>query len=187
MKPTRLTFNTATSALSFSLENFNAIPLGVKGNPEDFGPFSVSSPIFVEVFANPNSCLAGNCLDAGFSKDLTITFDTAVNAVSFYLGDILTAGGGSILFSIDGAPEVAALTLPDQPNATDTFFGIYDLGSSFTSIKIRTTDDGDIVGLDDLAWATGSTPTAVAEPGTMALFGLGLAGLGYARRRKTAK
>ena len=29
-------------------------------------------------------------------------------------------------------------------------------------------------------------PTAVPEPGTMAMFGLGLAGLGFARRRKTA-
>ena len=46
----------------------------------------------------------------------------------------------------------------------------------------------DALELDNLIFTEiAPTPTApVSEPGTLALFGLGLMGLGFARRRKTA-
>jgi len=58
----------------------------------------------------------------------------------------------------------------------NVLFEAFDLGASGTSHQVS-------VNLPDT-----STPptTQVSEPGMLAIFGLGLAGLGFARRRKTA-
>jgi len=64
--------------------------------------------------------------------------------------------------------------------------GVLQLTGSFTSITFTDTQNeywhGFTMGIEGLAPPT----TAVPAPGTLALFGLGLLGLGFARRRKTA-
>jgi hypothetical protein len=46
-------------------------------------------------------------------------------------------------------------------------------------VKIDATDNHDVVFLDNLLH------TKIVEPATIALFGFGLAGLGYMRRRRS--
>ena len=58
------------------------------------------------------------------------------------------------------------------------FIGVIDL-DGFTMVKIDSDDTKDLLFYDNLRH------TRIAEPATIALFGLGLAGLGYMRRRRS--
>jgi hypothetical protein len=63
-------------------------------------------------------------------------------------------------------------------NTTDLYFSSYGDGTSFGP------GAGPIVSHDQLSVRVFATATRVPEPGTLALFGIGLLGMGLARRRK---
>jgi len=93
----------------------------------------------------------------------------------------LVVGGTEALLTL--ADVQTSFTLSD---GSDVYFlGIVDTMSTFTSASIVT--DSYALGaiffnVDDIVTAVAQVP----EPGTLAIFGLGLAGLGLARRRRRA-
>ncbi len=111
------------------------------------------------------------------------------NDLAFYDEDGLMTGGGGLLNDgvITGAEILAELggtagdQLDDKSNVYVNF--TFDLDEAFTAFEIRT--NGRAVEIDNIV--TGLTSRSdVPEPGSLALLGLGLAGLAVAQRRKAA-
>jgi hypothetical protein len=117
-----------------------------------------------------------NFVDPGDSSKPAVT-----DAVDFYIGD----GGGDVdpwtinVFDIAGG-LIASLDVASQFNTNVAFnyAGMHSFAILDTS--------GDTAGyfLDSLGFNTPTAATAVSEPATLSLMAIGLAGIGFARRKK---
>lgn len=91
---------------------------------------------------------------------------------------ISLSGNNSLLMNWSGTDNVVTSTLAGFGNPPgSTFFRSSVSDLPFAPICVSE----DIIGIDGC-----STSTSVPEPGTLALFGIGLAGMGLARRRRPA-
>lgn len=90
----------------------------------------------------------------------------------------------NIFFSADGA-SYSSVFLGGQQVPTDLDFLHTGLTSYYKHFAIAATGYGSLQGYVEALNYT-SMPVDVAEPATLALLGLGLAGLGFSRRRNKA-
>lgn len=129
---------------------------------------------------------------------MKFTFSSAVNSIGFEVGDWATCCWPSRLYiSFDGGAPILvgeSTVYGDQfltSGTANVFVGAIDDTGSFTTVEFW----GDGLGealyaggtIRYAAVAEGSLPPAVPEPGVVAIFGAGLAGLGFARRRRAVR
>lgn len=120
---------------------------------------------------------SSNWLDSMDAREMSISVATGNNALGFFMTDPNDSGGrfdiGGIGFDFE---DVFGSSLG---NGKVFYISIYDAdATTLADVSILSNAAGDGYGIDQV------TVGRVPEPGTLALLGLGLAGLGIARRRK---
>ena len=130
--------------------------------------------------------------------EVLLNVQTPRDAVGFLLTDYGDFGASIDIELFDGANSLGRQTIggASTDNASVTFFGLYS-SAAFTSFKLhilQTQDPTgagqlnprDLIGIDDLTVGLQNRGTAIPEPGTLALVGLGLlVACGQVKRRVT--
>jgi len=158
--PSGVTVSVSAANVAANVSLFGVNPTdGVQAIQNSAGSANLT---FTFAFASPINAFAIDILDFG---DIQVP------------GELLAATNtGSLLdYLIASAP---------QANGNVIFFGFVDTLATFSSVRIRNTEGGGALGFDSLAFANVPTSPNVPEPSTLALLGLGLAGLGVCRRKR---
>ena len=131
--------------------------------------------------SDPNSIATGSGGSFNFNGDLSLSFASAVNNLSFFIGGDNDAGvvGLIDIFGLGGVllDTVGLIADGDGQGLTEE---LQDLSaySNVTGINIYNVTDAAGLVYDTFRYT-------VPEPGMLALLGIGLAGIGLARRRRT--
>lgn len=117
---------------------------------------------------------------ASLANNLLVSFQTDVNAFGF---DLFNLGEGEEMFRISMRDVfdqfVAEAFVSAGP--LGSFFGVIDDSNLLLEFSINENLANDVI--DNVVFGVAS-PTAVPEPGTLALFGAGLLGFAAARRKR---
>ncbi|MBK17958.1 MAG: hypothetical protein CMM52_03855 [Rhodospirillaceae bacterium] len=178
---------TSTNTADFNLmfEDFALAPSGVASMTSLSGNLTIDSAIGV---GNPAastgfygefaaSALTGNEYIQGGDENFDLTFSSLQNAFAMNYSDFSIASTFTLNF-FDGATNVGSTSFVTSTFNTAEFIG-FSSTVAFDSVEIRE-DDG---ASNTNEFFQFYTAQHVSEPGSLAVFGLGLIGLGYMRRR----
>lgn len=141
-----------------------------------FSAGNVFENSFIEPASPPMGWLSNSGAPASvFEVGFTIPGIKAVGVVNVF------AASQATLTAFDAADNLLELVLSDNDLGSLDFFGV-TTASDIARVTI-TFDGSSGWGLDDLYFGAAGGH-AVPEPGSLALLGLGLAGLGLVRRRR---
>ncbi|MGE3933151.1 MAG: hypothetical protein AB7F67_07860 [Rhodospirillaceae bacterium] len=119
------------------------------------------------------------------ANGVTFNFASAINAFGLLVNKSVLATGLTSL-TLNGL-SISGVFNPNPPSSTDAligFFGLIDTMSSFSTVTLAGIPAGPLLGLDDVRFGALES-TAVSEPAALvAIFGLALAGLAAAARRR---
>lgn len=123
-------------------------------------------------------------LDSLDHSSVLLTLNEGYNALGFYLTDP-NDSGGILDIVVDGVEETISKSIDDilggsQRDAGAFYLSFFSTMGDISSITFTKNNTSDGIGFDNV------TVGRVPEPGTLALLGLGLAGLTIARRRNKA-
>ena len=163
--PLVLTFPGAGTA---TLSGGGSITAVAPGGTNGFGRFGTSGVQYWEA-----------------TQTFGINFSDPVAAFGFYGIDIGDCKGQVTVTAINGGTNVYNVgnTL-NGPGGSVLFWGLIDTINPISSVAFGNTNPGtDFFAFDDMI--IGSAKQVIPEPGSLALLGLGLAGLATVRRRKS--
>jgi hypothetical protein len=123
--------------------------------------------------------------DNSDEPEATIDFGNDTDFLSFYIFDASRTGTFSLLYT-DGT----IFTLENKPTSNQNsdndgfyrFIGFVNLHPTEQIERFWVKNAGSRYGIDEIEWGRGNG-TEVPEPTTLLLLGLGIAGLGFARKR----
>jgi len=183
----------SATTLSTAVGDFTLTGAGQAGSNTNNGNLKIESSRTGEY---GREVLASDATDFWLdSNDATnvvwnIDADDSYNAIGFYLADINDQGGRIKLTYEDGSTEEYQVNTSFPSGSLFYTTIISDMAITGASLYFDKCDDpngcnsynySDGWGIDDI-----TVGHHVPEPGTLALMGLGLAGLGFARRRKAS-
>jgi hypothetical protein len=128
-------------------------------------------------------------VSAGGTGNFNIAFGQDIAALGFYgidIGDY----GGQLQLSLSNGDVLTVNNTVGSNGSTDgtvLFFGLIaeNAGELFTSVDfLTTTGQGDVFAFDNFTIGEQRQVVTAPEPATIALMGMGLAGIGFARKKK---
>jgi hypothetical protein len=114
------------------------------------------------------------------SGEVTFTFNTAVNAVSFTASDFTVFP--AINLTTNAGDSLGNLGVSNFGTGGVNFIGLINDSATFTTLTVSYGRDDDSIAIDEVRFGTLGA-TAIAAPTALSVLGLGLFGLGVARRR----
>lgn len=173
-------FNNALGAETLSVNDFETLTSNTPSGT-DFGPFMIETGDDIDKASYGTNGPTSLKISENTDDFIKFTFETPITAFGIDLVDALDTGGGSIYVTVDGgSPEQVIGPTGDLPDLNLIFIGVIDL-DGFTMVKIDSNDNNDFLFYDNLRHSE------IAEPATIAMFGLGLTGLGFIRRRRSTQ
>jgi len=166
-------FDLATGSLQM-IDFESALPSGVGISGGFVGDASNPSVCFDPAL----HCYATSPVNVYRNNGATFTFANPIDSFGAYFTGWQLAGQTINIGYLNGSTAVLAMQAGNASGGT-LFFGLTDFGSSISSIEyISGTSSTDAVGIDDVRFGT-----AVPEPATIILMGLGLASIVVMKRK----